>query len=206
MSEFRRRATIAVNKLSYDRIEYLESDGINSQYIQLPIGVQEGLDIYCKFSIVKASYYGYIFGNQESSSNYLIVRQSSTSGKIQVALANNSSATESLLHIGDIRDIHIHLWNESQTCLLDDTILLNKTASYNNITNYKINIWHRTVGDYFKSKVRIYSFSVYLHNALVLDLVPVKDNGVGYMYDKVSRQLFGNSGTGDFIIPGGGIN
>lgn len=31
-------------------------------------------------------------------------------------------------------------------------------------------------------------------------LVPVKVNGVGYMYDKVSKQLFGNSGTGTFIM------
>jgi hypothetical protein len=30
--------------------------------------------------------------------------------------------------------------------------------------------------------------------------VPVKDNGVGYMYDKVSGQLFGNAGTGSFIL------
>lgn len=199
-----RRMMMAANvnsgsALPYDRIEYLQSNGVDTQYIQLPINVQEGLDIYCKFSIVEASSYGYIFGNQESGTNYLIVRQNGTSGKIQVMLVNGSSgATESLSHIGDIRDIHIHLWNESQTCLLDDTTLLNKTESYNNTSNFKIRLW--SPASAFKGKVRIYSFSVYLHDALVLDLIPVKDNGVGYMYDKVSGQLFGNSGSGSFIL------
>ena len=33
-----------------------------------------------------------------------------------------------------------------------------------------------------------------------MDLIPVRVGQVGYMYDKVSRQLFGNSGTGNFIL------
>lgn len=32
------------------------------------------------------------------------------------------------------------------------------------------------------------------------DLIPVRKNGIGYMFDRVSRQLFGNLGTGSFII------
>ena len=198
----RRRVMLSKSDaLPYDRIEYLQSNGVDSQYIRLPINVQEGLDIHCKFSIVEASNYGYIFGNQDSASDYLIVRQNGTSGKIQVMLVNGSgSATESLSHIGDIRDIHIHLWNESQTCLLNDTTLLNKTISYNKVTTYKIQLWQQANGNLFKGKVRIYNFSIYLHDQLVLDLVPVKDNGIGYMYDKVSGQLFGNQGTGDFIL------
>lgn len=44
--------------------------------------------------------------------------------------------------------------------------------------------------------------SFYLKNngELVLDMIPVRVGQVGYMYDKVSGQLFGNDGTGDFII------
>ena len=34
----------------------------------------------------------------------------------------------------------------------------------------------------------------------VLDLIPVRKDGVGYMYDRVSGELFGNAGTGAFII------
>ena len=33
-----------------------------------------------------------------------------------------------------------------------------------------------------------------------MDLIPVRVGSVGYMYDKVSGRLFGNVGTGDFVI------
>ena len=34
----------------------------------------------------------------------------------------------------------------------------------------------------------------------VFDMIPVRKGNVGYMYDKVSRTLFGNSGVGSFIL------
>lgn len=38
------------------------------------------------------------------------------------------------------------------------------------------------------------------NGVLLRDFIPVRVGNVGYMYDKVSGQLFGNSGTGDFIL------
>ena len=35
---------------------------------------------------------------------------------------------------------------------------------------------------------------------LVIDFIPVRIGTTGYMYDKVSGQLFGNAGTGNFIL------
>jgi hypothetical protein len=37
-------------------------------------------------------------------------------------------------------------------------------------------------------------------NQKLRDLIPVRKDGVGYMYDKVSGNLLGNSGTGDFVL------
>lgn len=34
----------------------------------------------------------------------------------------------------------------------------------------------------------------------VIDLIPVRKGVIGYMYDKISGEFFGNSGTGEFII------
>jgi hypothetical protein len=48
--------------------------------------------------------------------------------------------------------------------------------------------------------MRLYYFKIYSNNGLVRDLIPVRVGQVGYMYDKVSGQLFGNSGTGEFIL------
>lgn len=48
---------------------------------------------------------------------------------------------------------------------------------------------------------RLYGFQVKdSNNNLILDLIPVRKGNVGYMYDKVSGQLFGNAGTGSFIL------
>ena len=32
------------------------------------------------------------------------------------------------------------------------------------------------------------------------DYIPVRVGQVGYMYDRVSRRLFGNAGTGAFVL------
>ena len=49
-------------------------------------------------------------------------------------------------------------------------------------------------------KSRMYSYKVFNDNLLVQVLIPVRVGNVGYMYDKVSGQLFGNAGTGSFIL------
>jgi hypothetical protein len=49
-------------------------------------------------------------------------------------------------------------------------------------------------------KARLYNFSISDNGILVRDLIPVRVGNVGYMYDKVSGKLFGNAGTGSFIL------
>jgi len=61
------------------------------------------------------------------------------------------------------------------------------------IFNYSVN---STVG----WQARIFSAKVYVNDELVFDGIPVRKDGVGYLYDKVSGQFFGNQGTGAFII------
>ena len=46
--------------------------------------------------------------------------------------------------------------------------------------------------------MRLYSLQWKRSGDLLFDLVPVRDNGVGYLYDKVSGELFGNDGSGSF--------
>lgn len=50
------------------------------------------------------------------------------------------------------------------------------------------------------SKVRLYMVSVKLDGDLVRDFIPVRVGSVGYMYDRVSGQLFGNNGSGNFVL------
>jgi len=51
-----------------------------------------------------------------------------------------------------------------------------------------------------KWKGKFYSFKLTQGSDIVIDMIPVRVGTVGYMYDKVSGQLFGNSGTGNFTL------
>jgi hypothetical protein len=53
---------------------------------------------------------------------------------------------------------------------------------------------------YMPSSVKIKSFKMIRGGEVVRDLISVRVSQVGYMYDKVSEQLFGNAGTGNFIL------
>ena len=35
---------------------------------------------------------------------------------------------------------------------------------------------------------------------VIADYIPVRKGTVGYLYDRVSGKLFGNAGTGDFVL------
>jgi len=48
-------------------------------------------------------------------------------------------------------------------------------------------------------KMKLYGCRIYDEGLLVCDLIPVRKGGTGYMYDRVTGQLFGNLGTGSFI-------
>jgi hypothetical protein len=47
---------------------------------------------------------------------------------------------------------------------------------------------------------KIYRFKMEVNKTLVRDFIPVRVGQVGYMYDKISGQLFSNAGTGNFIL------
>jgi len=49
-------------------------------------------------------------------------------------------------------------------------------------------------------KCKKYANKLIIDGVLVRDYIPVRVGTTGYMYDKVSETLFGNDGTGDFIL------
>lgn len=53
---------------------------------------------------------------------------------------------------------------------------------------------------YTKAACKLYVVKISQEGNILMDLIPVRVEQVGYMYDKVSGQLFGNAGTGDFVL------
>ena len=47
---------------------------------------------------------------------------------------------------------------------------------------------------------KVSSVKIWNGNTIVFDAIPIRKGTTGYLYDKVSGQLFGNAGTGEFVL------
>ena len=66
--------------------------------------------------------------------------------------------------------------------------------------DYTINIFKHSTNNNPRC-AKIYYCKIFNdNNELIFDGIPVRKNGIGDMYDKVTNKLFENSGTGEFIL------
>lgn len=49
-------------------------------------------------------------------------------------------------------------------------------------------------------KMKLYSCNIYDNGNLIREFIPVRVGTIGYLYDRVSKTLFGNSGSGSFTL------
>lgn len=208
MSDFRRRLEIA-NKPYDAEIEYLESSGNQWIDTQIVINSQDYSYIADAMFLGIRTCIGCIrwspsptyrtFGVYMGGGTTLVIYY----GDYSKSHYNNSVPYS---NVGNRRRIYSLCDNDriiikqtngtvnySYSAILDDSILENtkslKLFAFDNIDNIDAS-----------GELRIYSFCIKKGNNVVLDIIPVRVGQVGYMYDKVSHQLFGNSGTGNFIL------
>lgn len=101
--------------------------------------------------------------------------------------------------------------NSGSSSLSNMTVIVN-SDSYSNsrkhgsLGTYASNKGYHLFAMYSKNSIagntseRIYYCKLFINDSLVCDLIPVRVGTTGYMYDKISRQLLANAGTGDFIL------
>ena len=106
-------------------------------------------------------------------------------------------------------DNEIHIFDISGNGIIrldDDTYNINNEGNTNNTSSsfkcpYSLLLFAANDhGIKYSDQFRIYSCQIYENNILLFDLIPVKKNGVGYLYNKVTNQLLSNSGSGNFIL------
>jgi hypothetical protein len=115
------------------------------------------------------------------------------------AYANNASHDKTVGNFG------ISNTTAARSMVISGDHSLSSTARSNTFYgNYPIYIFGlndggtATVHTHIKY-VRIKFFKIYNGDTLVRDFIPVRKNGVGYLYDRVSGELFGNAaGSGSF--------
>lgn len=180
--------------LPYDaQVEYLESDG--TQYINTGVylntsNFEVGYDI-----LGNKFYWGYT--HQGSGRGTWISVETSSA-----FFGNLSNRTVSISTSNDENTIKY----ESQSGITVNGNFYSKTFSIGNdsIANTPLYIFgrydFRSMAIDTDAVSKLKSFYLKNNGTLVVDMIPVRKDGVGYMYDRVSGQLFGNDGTGDFII------
>jgi hypothetical protein len=179
--------------LPYDaEIEYLQSSG--TQYINT--------NIYLNTSSFEIGYN--ILGNrvkwgythQGNGSGTWIAVEASTAffgsynnGRISITTDNN----ENVMTFASTSGITVNGVSYSKTFQLG-------SDSITSTPLYFFALYDFRNGMDYDSSGKVKSFYVKNNGELVLDMIPVRVGQVGYMYDRVSRELFGNDGTGSFVL------
>lgn len=198
----RRRYMGGGSSLPYDaEVEYLESTG--TQWIDTGIIPTTTTYVRCKF--VNLSTTGeVIIGFHDTESNAWRLFNV-YSGQIFFDLpSNNNDNLRMNKSSGGIVVNTLYEYELGNRYVKDLTtgvnILENATLSTRNGTN-SIGVSGTKKGGtrLVTSKNRFYYVQIY-DGSILFDGIPVRVGQIGYMYDRVSGELFGNSGTGSFIL------
>lgn len=97
-----------------------------------------------------------------------------------------------------------HLERENQYLLNTQGDIVERSRdTLTRFSQFPIYLFHLMSNGSFvaqKGIMRIYSCKIWEDETIVRDFIPVHVGNVGYLYDKVSGKLFGNAGTGDFVL------
>lgn len=190
------------NYLPYDaQIEYLESDG--NAYIDTGLFGNQNTDYEVKTMFTKNTSYPYVFGAQQADKQR------------RFSLMEGSYNTFYYVANDDTLERNLSLSSAEQTGInvvkkVGREIYVNNTLKVTlNNTNYTTPVTITLYAGNQTGGVRsgnrftngkIYYIKFYESNVLVRDFIPVRVGTTGYMYDKVSGKLFGNDGSGQFIL------
>ena len=195
MELLNRRREMGGKSLPYDaEIEYLQSTGA---YIVIPYGIDSTTNMRVEFIIGgNTAKDRFVFGSSDGwevnmtmlGASDIYTLRCGTSGAV---LVPSYYAPFNSKNIFIKNGVNISLGSYSYTSS-NYSKTIERTFLFAGTSNGKSAF---SAGN----NVRIYSF--YMSNAeYCIDLIPVRVGNVGYMYDKISKQLFGNAGTGAFVL------
>lgn len=203
-------ATMAVTMptlpAEYTELEYIEGTG--TQYIDTGVVATEGFSVDIDLQIVgfesDSSKESAIIGSHQESDPYLRNYFSYQRSSFQLA------AGDSYAHFGTPtagKRIMFHGCNRDQliAASIDGTDQVLSWSEQGNVgySPYTLMLFMANGGaQWFEpARMRVYSLKLYTDGPMLLNMVPARrdsDGAVG-MYDTVSGQFFGNSGTGAFV-------
>ena len=189
-----------MKQLPYDaEIEYLESTG--TQWIHIPYNKSPHIDVTVKCQLLQSRDFTYCFAIIDGSQNYPYgVRWNKDYCYVITPLGSvtlsDSSQSDGVVTIR----MYNNNTGESWPKLYGIYNGANKGSQYNSKSYSESGTNLFNYGSYY-SMCRIFGFTATSEaTGQHFDILPVRVGTVGYMYDRVSGELFGNSGTGDFVV------
>ena len=181
----------------YDaEVEYLESDG--HTYIDLLKTLDSDKDVVeIDFMLVASGTAArYIFGDRASASSKNFTALVSSSNSIIIDINNGSYSTYRVNAgtSGVNKRCIIHMEKSNKYIEYDGSMVASSTTSSQSFTTNS-NAFLFGAGDNSRPKIKLYSFQWRREGSLLYNLIPVRKDGVGYLYDKVSGTLFGNANS-----------
>jgi hypothetical protein len=193
------------SSLPYDaEVEYLESTG--TQYINLGKALNSATDVIeIEFCMTEELAGGYkLFGARSgaSSKNFSLI--TSNPNIICIDLQNASYSTYRVTYTYEVGVYYtVHMERTLRSASVDGVVIASKTNSSQSFTTAAaayLFSFNQSGNTWSYGHCRIKSFTWKRSGADYMDLVPVRVGQVGYMYDKVSGNLLGNAGTGNFLF------
>lgn len=181
-------------------------------------GIPEGWNVFNKYG-------GYLESTGTQYINTEIIPNADTRMIIDMSIDNTGDVNNGLIdgsrrfHIGKFSgkfhfgiagshgfgpvwdtDRHIFELNGNGTAKLDDTSYTISTTPLSGVT-IPISLFGRNTNGTTNNFIvgKMWSCKIYNGDTLIMDLVPIEKDNVGYMYDQITFQLFENVGTGNFI-------
>jgi len=180
--------------MSYDaEIEYLGF----AQNCTIDTGIKPSTNYkyYWKYLWTDRTSWTYPFTNNGSNGNWFVFGGIESSNRIQIHIKSNYNLSGRPINANTLYDGSFMHNGNNMEVRLNNTLMVSLAytdfqSSINlNIQNTKnLTIW-------------MYNFSIYNENDVLLrDYIPVRVGQTGYLYDMISGRLFGNAGTGDFVL------
>lgn len=189
--------------VEYDaEIEYLEATG--TQYINTGFKPNQDTRIIAIMKCVTSNDYGRLFGagKHNTKNSIMIDYEKGATGNLCIKYGTATAWTKVTSITGDY---NIHTYDYNKNIVYRDSVKVSQATytAFQCTSNLGIFTYinGNDVGqstEFFKG--RCYGFKIYDNNVLAMDLIPVRVGNTGYMYDKISCQLLGNSGSGNFVI------
>lgn len=188
--------------LPYDaEIEYIQIAPF--QYINLPVRVSSNLisEIDCTIDNTNGNVilWNRYQGNNPQYAYSVLINQAYEDNSLRADYGSGDSSYRNYFDNlkNFVGNAHIVFGNGRMVFNGTELALSNSAQVFTSPLDYY------TIGynsDSYNSPWKLVHWSVSEDDTLIIDLIPVRVGTTGYLYDRVSGQLFGNDGTGSFIL------